>query len=312
MPIALVATSHSPLMATERPRDGIAAAVDAEFAHVRAFVREFDPELVVIFGPDHFNGVFYDMLPPFCIGSAAVSVGDWGTLKGPLAVSRRHALAITERVLAKEVDVALSERMHVDHGFAQPLELIFGGIDAVPTVPIFINSVAHPLGPARRARLLGAAVGEAIDEFTERVLVLASGGLSHDPPVPTLEGATPEVVERLIAGRDPAPEVRRSREQRQVQTARAFASGRASLRPLNPVWDDQFLDLLESGAVEQVDSWSNDWFTEQAGQAAHEVRTWIAAFAALATHGEYVVHSRFYREIPEWIAGFAIVTARPR
>ncbi|OUS92831.1 3-(2,3-dihydroxyphenyl)propionate dioxygenase, partial [Rhodococcus sp. NCIMB 12038] len=69
------------------------------------------------------------------------------------------------------------------------------------------------------------------------------------------------------------------------------------------------LDVLASGEIEQIDSWTNEWFVEQAGHSSHEVRTWIAAYAAMRAVGKYRVTSTFYREIPEWIAGFGINTA---
>jgi 2,3-dihydroxyphenylpropionate 1,2-dioxygenase len=307
---ALVTMSHSPLMGRNRPGAEVVAAVDAAFAQARRFIGDFDPELVVLFAPDHYNGVFYDLLPPFCIGAGAVSVGDYGTAAGPLDVDRDAALAIAARVLDADVDVALSERMHVDHGFAQALELLFGSITAVPTVPIFVNSVAVPLGPARRARLLGQAVGAAAADLDRRVLFVGSGGLSHDPPVPRLEGAPPEVAEALIAGRNPTAEQRAAREERVIRTGRDFAAGTATIQPLNPEWDRLVLDVLGSGRLEQIDTWTNDWFVEQAGHSSHEVRTWIAAYAALGAGGRYEMTSRFYHPIPEWIAGFGITTAR--
>ena len=63
--------------------------------------------------------------------------------------------------------------------------------------------------------------------------------------------------------------------------------------------------------LEQIDAWSTDWFTEQAGHSAHETRTSIAAYAALAAAGPYRVTASFYEPIPAWIAGFAVTTARP-
>jgi 2,3-dihydroxyphenylpropionate 1,2-dioxygenase len=60
-----------------------------------------------------------------------------------------------------------------------------------------------------------------------------------------------------------------------------------------------------------IDSWTNEWFESEAGGSAHEVRTWIAAYSSLAASGPYTVRSRFYRAIPEWIAGFAVTTAQP-
>ncbi|MGI8761542.1 MAG: hypothetical protein ACR2LF_09695 [Jatrophihabitantaceae bacterium] len=57
---------------------------------------------------------------------------------------------------------------------------------------MFINCVAQPLGPARRARLLGSIIGSAAANLDRRVLFLGSGGLSHGPPVLTLKVATRE------------------------------------------------------------------------------------------------------------------------
>jgi 2,3-dihydroxyphenylpropionate 1,2-dioxygenase len=181
----------------------------------------------------------------------------------------------------------------------------------VPTVPVFVNSVAEPLGPVSRARMLGDALGRAAADLDKRVLFLGSGGLSHDPPVPALAGATPEVAERLISGRNPTREQRAEREQRVAAAARDFAAGTLPLQPLNPAWDRALLDVFASGELEQCDSWTNEWCVEQAGHSSHEVRTSIAAYAALAATGPYVVTQSFYEPIPEWIAGFAVTTARP-
>jgi 2,3-dihydroxyphenylpropionate 1,2-dioxygenase len=169
----------------------VTAAVEEAFTRARGFVSTFDPELVLLIAPDHYNGFFYDMMPPFCLGTGASSVGDYGTAAGPLPVDRDAALTIARGVLADGVDLAYSERMHVDHGFVQPLEILFGRVDALPLVPVFVNSVAEPLGPVSRARLLGEALERAAAGLGRRVLIVGSGGLSHDPPVPQLTAHRP-------------------------------------------------------------------------------------------------------------------------
>jgi 2,3-dihydroxyphenylpropionate 1,2-dioxygenase len=312
MPSALVTMSHSPLMGFTEPPRQARERVETAFDGARAFIADFGPDLVVIFGPDHYNGFFYDMMPSFCIGGAAESIGDYDTPAGPLPVDHDAALALVCAVLEAEVDVTLSERMYVDHGFAQPLQVLLGGIDRVPVVPVFINCVAVPLGPARRARLLGQAIGAAAAALGRRVLFIGSGGLSHDPPVPALTGAAPEIAAQLIfEGRHLTPEQRAARQMRVIQAGREYAAGVSMMRPLNPEWDKNLLAVLASGDLEQVDSWSTGWFTEQAGGSAHETRTSIAAYAALAATGPYQVTASFYEPIPAWIAGFAVTTARP-
>jgi 2,3-dihydroxyphenylpropionate 1,2-dioxygenase len=311
MTVALCALSHSPLMGRNDPDASVLNEVNTELAAARSFVEDFNPEVVVIFAPDHYNGVFYDLLPPFCIGRAAVSVGDYGTQAGPLHVDRDVAHTVAEHVLNSGIDTALSERMHVDHGFAQPLELLFGSITAVPTLPIFINSVSTPLGPVQRIRLLGGAVGRAIDGLDKRVLLLGSGGLSHDPPVPQFDTTPEPVRQRLIDGRGITADERAARENRVITAGRDFAAGTATLQPLNPDWDNHLLDILAEGDLTPIDAWTVADFVAAAGNSSHEVRTWIAAYAALSACGPYRMTSRYYRPIPEWIAGFSITTATP-
>jgi 2,3-dihydroxyphenylpropionate 1,2-dioxygenase len=303
--------SHSPLLNLPGPAQDLLDDIDAALAQAREFVEDFDPELVVIFAPDHYNGFFYKLMPSFCIGTEAQGVGDYGTHKGPLDVPEATAVACAKAVLSAGVDVAISANMDVDHGTVQPLEKLFGRATARPVIPIFINSVATPLGPLHRCRALGAAVGSYLATLNKRVLVVGSGGLSHDPPVPTLATATPAVVERIVHGRPMTPEQRLARQTAVINAARSFADGGSELQPLNPGWDRRFLDILDSGELDELDTWSNSFIAQQGGNSAHEIRTWVAAFAALASVGPYQTAARYYRPAAELIAGFAVRTAVP-
>ncbi|MBF6170024.1 3-carboxyethylcatechol 2,3-dioxygenase [Nocardia blacklockiae] len=311
MPLALCCVSHSPLLDLPGPDRDLLDDIEAALDEAADFVREFDPELVVTFSPDHYNGFFYKLMPPFCIGTAATGVGDYGTHAGALDVPADLARDLAEAVLAAEVDVAVSLTMEVDHGTVQPLQRLLGAATARPVVPIFVNSVAVPLGPLRRAAALGTAVGEHLSRLGKRVLVLGSGGLSHDPPVPALATATGPVRERIVHGGVMTAEQRRTRQEKVIEAAREFASGSGPLRPLNPEWDRRFLAALDEGRLDEFDDWSNAWITEVAGNSAHEVRTWVAAFAALASQGPYRTTVRYYRPAPALIAGFAVRTALP-
>ena len=309
MSLALCCMSHSPLLNLPGPSQDLLDDIESALASVRDFVRDYDPELVVIFSPDHYNGFFYRTMPPFCIGTAAKGVGDYRTYAGPLNVPKDVADDCAKAVLESGVDVAISASMDVDHGTVQPLQKLFGDAMSRPVIPIFINSVATPLGPLRRVRALGAAVGTYLETLGKRVLVVGSGGLSHDPPVPTLATAPPAALDRIVHGAPMSPEQRQARQVAVMEAAQAFAHGDSPLQPLNPDWDHAFLELLDSHRLADVDGWSNEWIEQEAGHSAHEIRTWIAAFAALAAHGRYETKQRFYRAAPELIAGFAIRTA---
>ena len=303
--------SHSPLLNLPGPSADLLDDVNDAVRAARAFVAEFDPELVVIFSPDHYNGFFYRCMPSFCIGTAASGVGDYGSYAGPLNVASDIANACATAVLDADVDIALSAGMDVDHGTVQPLQLLFDDAATVPVIPVFINSVATPLGPIRRTRTLGSAIGRFLATLDQRVLVIGSGGLSHDPPVPTLATAPPAALDRIVRGVPMTPDQRMARQHAVMAPAHDFAHGESPLQPLNPDWDNAFLDLLDSNRLAEVDAWDNGWIAGQAGNSAHEVRTWVAAFAALAALGPYETRLRYYRPAPDLIAGFAVRTAVP-
>ena len=303
--------SHSPLLELSQPPAELAADVETAFAAARTFITEYDPELVVVFGPDHYNG-FYELMPQFCIGLAATSIGDFGSMPGPLDVPRDIAEGLAQAALDGGVDLAVSLRMEVDHGMVQPLEILFGGLDTVPTVPFFINSVAPPFTPVPRVRALGEAVGRYLSRLDERVLLIGSGGLSHEPPVPTLETAPAHVVAGLIAGRNPSEEATAKRRANVLDAAKRFAAGEGNLKALNPDWDNTFLDQLAANDLDAIDAYTNESIKELGGQSGQEIRNWIAAYAALSTVGPYDITYRYYRPIPEFIAGFSVTTALPR
>ena len=301
--------SHSPLLNLPGPSADLLDDINAALAGARDFVRDFDPDLVVIFSPDHYNGFFYRLMPPFCIGTAATGVGDYGTQTGALNVPGQLATDCATAVLDAGVDVSISAAMEVDHGTVQPLQVLFGDAAAVPVIPVFINSVATPLGPISRVRALGTAVGDFLAGLGRRVLVVGSGGLSHDPPVPTLATAPSAALDRIVRGVPMSPEQRQARQTAVMAAAHEFAHGESALQPLNPDWDRAFLEMVDARRVADVDTWTNTWIATEAGNSAHEVRTWVAAFAALEASGPYEITQRYYRPAPELIAGFAIRTA---
>ncbi|QGF23557.1 3-carboxyethylcatechol 2,3-dioxygenase [Raineyella fluvialis] len=312
MSLALIAMSHSPLLHTAElpPAPEVRARVDGAFEAIHAFAAEYDPTLVVVFAPDHYNGFFYDLMPPFCVGLAAEAIGDYGTEAGPLSVDEAYALAVVRHAQQADIDMTLSRRMEVDHGAVQPLETLFGGLDAKPVVPVFVNGVAAPFVPMRRIRAMGQAVGDYLASLDERVLVIASGGLSHDPPVPQWDTASAGVREGLIDGRHPSPEAREARQRRVIEGAAAFARGEAPIRDLNPDWDRAFMADCAAGDPARFDAYEAEQMTEDAGHSSHEVRTWVAAFSALAAAGAYETTLEYYEAIPEYIAGFGVMAAR--
>ena len=309
MTLALLATSHSPLLEYADLPEDVSSELEDAFGEAKRFVRDFDPDVVVNLGPDHYNGFFYNLMPAFCIGYAATSIGDYGSQAGTLDVPEDLARGLAEAVISDGIDLAVSLDMEVDHGAVQPMEIVYGDITAKPFIPIFINSVAPPFTPLNRVRLLGEAIGRHLATLDKKVLLISSGGLSHDPPVPRLATATPEQRRALLGQAGPlSPDARAARQQRVIDAARDFAAGTATIQDLAPDWDRELLQILASGDLTPLDAWTPDEMTRIAGNSSHEVRTWIAGYAALGAAGNYSVQFSYYRPIRELIAGFALTT----
>lgn len=303
--------SHTPLVGYVDPAQSVLDEVNGVIAGARDRIAAFDPELVVLYAPDHYNGFFYDVMPPFCLGIGATSIGDFSSAAGALPVPTELAEACAHSVMKSGIDLAISYCMQVDHGFAQPLELLLGGLDKVPVLPVFINGVATPLPGFQRTRMLGEAMGHFLSTLNKRVLILGSGGLSHQPPVPELATVDAHMRDRMLgSGKQLPADERELRQRRVIEAAERFVEDQKTLHPLNPIWDNQFMSLLEQGRLSELDAISNEELSAIAGKSTHEVKTWAAAFATLSAMGNYRTEGRYYRPIPEWIAGFGSLSAK--
>ena len=88
--------------------------VKAAFADLAGWVKDYNPDYIIQFAPDHFNGFFYDLMPAFCVGAGAISLGDWGGTTGALPVPEETALQLVDHLRSDDFDIALSYRMPVD------------------------------------------------------------------------------------------------------------------------------------------------------------------------------------------------------
>jgi 2,3-dihydroxyphenylpropionate 1,2-dioxygenase len=303
--VGFVGMSHSPfatlLPPTTDTEPGGRFLRDAE--RVAKAVAQLAPDVVVVIGPDHFHANFYDVMPAFVVGvEQAVGFGDFRSLEGPLTVAAEPAWAVHRGLVDAGFDPSLSYALTVDHGIVQSYTMTTG--PGVPLVPLVVNTAAPPLPTLPRSIALGEALGAALRRADAgRVLVLASGGLSHwlpsnDPRDPSVVG---ERRAALIHGRRDARAFAAEREPR----VRAMG-GNPDAR-VNEDWDRWFLDRLAAGDLAAVAALGHDGLERAAGTGGHEVRTWLIGNAAV---GAPVVWTS-YEPVPEWITGMGIATSFP-
>lgn len=314
----LTCASHSPLLYCydKAPHDW--DELQSAFKKRADEIREFDPELVIAFGADHFNGFFLKLMPSFCIGLKAQAVGDIGGFEGPLDVPGEEAARLVSKVRGNDVDVAVSYDMTIDHAFSQTINNMLGGLDAKPVIPVFINCIAPPLVPFRRSRMLGAAIGDFAAATGKRVLFLASGGMSHHPTryYPNIGEGAEEVAAWQLSGGDDANSLSPDEwiERLEVmhhEGAKMITRGERTAKDmrLNPVADEKFLKVLTDGDLSVYDGWDPLNVVETAGIGSMELHTWIAATSAHLAAGGNKPVSDFYSVTPELGIATGIVHA---
>ena len=317
MPLRVICSSHAHLM--DYPGlvdDDIAKEARSAIAVQRERIARFAPDIVIKIGDDHASGFALSLMPPFTVGIRAHGVGDFHCSAGPLSVDEERARELVTFLHAQGVDASHSYRMPVDHGIVQLLEHFFGGTDRIPVIPVVVNCGGDLRPPLHRTRALGAAIGRFARERLagKRVLVLGSGGLSHDPPLPVFISSPPEVQERLITGTPQwTPEAMAARVERVLEAARQHGRGEGGLQPLDPVWDAMILGHFGRRDLDALCAIPDDEIVRAGGRGASEIRNWIAAFSALDTYsgGAYTATCDYYRAIPAWVVGFAIMHGEP-
>jgi 2,3-dihydroxyphenylpropionate 1,2-dioxygenase len=303
-----VGASHSTLMNThwnEVADDPGALAFRASLDEARGYIEAIEPDAIVIFGSNHFRGMFLDLMPAITIGvGECIAAGEAETPLGPLPVDQELARHIAWSVIADGFDPAFSLRLNVDHGITHSLQYLTPGLD-VPIVPIIINMFAPPLVALRRCHDLGAAVGRAIaaDGAGKRVLAIGSGGLSHQLPWPkwfdTFSDDDRFLVEAWLNGR----ESWRDYEARRRQIVRGAPA------VINADFDHEFLALLEAGNVDEILTMSTADLEEVAGNGAQEIRSWLAM---AATVGSFRGRTLSYSAIAPWLTGMAVSVLEPQ
>jgi 2,3-dihydroxyphenylpropionate 1,2-dioxygenase len=301
--IGMVGISHSPFATLLPPPDPAAPGGRflADARRVAAAVAALAPDAVVVIGPDHFHANFYDAMPPFVLGvEEAEAFGDFGSRSGPLPVASALAWAIHDGLSRDGFDIALSYALTVDHGIVQSYDMVRGPADP-PLVPLVVNTAGPPLPSMPRCVALGRSLGAAIRAADAgRVLIVASGGLSHwlPPNDPRDASVTAERRAAMIHGR---------------RDARAFAAAREpGVRALagnpdaqvNAAWDTWFLKQLVTADLDAVTSLGDEGLEDRAGSGGHEIRTWLAGFAAAGRPLAWTS----YEPVPEWITGMGIGT----
>jgi 2,3-dihydroxyphenylpropionate 1,2-dioxygenase len=100
-----------------------------------------------------------------------------------------------------------------------------------------------------------------------------------------------------------------AKTKRVMEAGMALAAGAPGTKPLNPAWDARWMDAIGSGRLDDLLSIRDQDIAVEAGLSAHESKAWLIGRAAIGRR-DVVCRYRYYRAVPELIAGYGVMFLR--
>lgn len=187
-----IGISHTPSMGMEFDRATASGAWPPNWElwfrgtrPVKRWLDERAPDSLIIVYNDHYNQFSFDAYPTLAIGVAesfAQADESWGVrdiaaLRGDIDMG----WAVTEWLVHHEFDMTVCQQLEIDHGIYSWLPYLFDQPMRATVLPIAVNMLRTPLPTSQRLWNLGAAIRDAVTALptNERVLVVSTGGMSH-------------------------------------------------------------------------------------------------------------------------------------
>jgi aromatic ring-opening dioxygenase catalytic subunit (LigB family) len=192
--VAAMALTHSPGLTgwfDAAPADQQELALRT-LGEMRTRLEAARPDVLLMFSNDHLLNWPINNTPEYTVGIADRHLGpaDWYDewlaldkyeVPGHPALARHLVNAAARQRLA----LAYLRDMQFDDGISVPLHYLNPSM-RIPIVPITMNCTVPPIPTPARAYEVGAVFRELVRAFPgrERVAVIATGGLSHEPGGP--------------------------------------------------------------------------------------------------------------------------------
>ena len=321
--------SHAPgvLGWPDAPEPAMRKRIADAHAECARRLDEAKPDLIIAFLDDHFENHFRNLMPTFAVGVAESHSGPADYMMEALKFEEKHVIPsdpkIAEHLLRELIkigfDPARMGEIEYGNNLMVPLKLLRPQYD-IPVVPIYINVFSPPLPSMARCFDLGAAVAKIVKALPGelRVAFLATGGLSHWPPVWT-EGAPEDdqFLQRMKRYQTEGKHVAKDDPELYSDLAKYEIEMHAKMQwplrhqhPLvNAAWDKEIIDAFGRGDVEYLRACTYEEVEEGGGHGGHEMLNWMAVMGAM---GGMPAHVIAYEAVMEWICGMGYIAYEPQ
>ena len=187
MPLVFAAAaSHAPGITAwpdappAEQRDAVRAALGA----MRDELSAARVDALIMLSSEHWANFFLDHIGAFCVGRGAGFAGPiepWLNIeKAVVPGDPALATSLVEAAYAGGVEPSYAYELEFDHGTMLPLHFLTTAMD-VPVVPVIFNTLAFPQPTAARCFAFGRIIGDVARRSPQRIGIVATGGMSHDP-----------------------------------------------------------------------------------------------------------------------------------
>jgi len=187
MPLVYAAaTSHAPGITAwpDAPPVEQRDTVYGAFGTMREHLEAAHVDALVMLTSEHWANFFLDHIGAFCVGRAETFAGPiepWLRVqKTKVPGNPELATQIIEAAYANGVEPSYAQELEFDHGTMVPLHFLTPAMN-VPVVPIVFNTLAFPQPTAKRCYQFGQIIGNVARASSQRIGIVATGGMSHDP-----------------------------------------------------------------------------------------------------------------------------------
>jgi aromatic ring-opening dioxygenase catalytic subunit (LigB family) len=192
--VCAMAMTHSPGLTGwfSRASDEYQALALGAFDEMRQRLATARPDVIVAFSNDHLLNWPINNTPEYTVGIGEEHVGpaDWYDewlaldkyrIPGHPAIARH----IVNEGARRRVALAYLRRMQFDDGFSVPMHYL-NPESRIPLVPVSMNCTVPPIPTPERAYQVGGTIRDLLRAYPgpERIAVIATGGLSHEPGGP--------------------------------------------------------------------------------------------------------------------------------
>jgi protocatechuate 4,5-dioxygenase beta chain len=192
--VAAMAMTHSPGLTGWFERAPLQQQLLAKKAmdEMRWRLEAAKPDVILGFSNDHLLNWPINNIPEWTVGIGEEHVGpadwydEWLALdKYRIPGHPKLARYIVNEGARRRVAFSYLREMQFDDGFSVPMHYL-NPYNAIPLVPISMNCTVPPIPLPTRAYEVGVTLREMVKAYpgTERVAILATGGLSHEPGGP--------------------------------------------------------------------------------------------------------------------------------